>query len=927
MARVAHMPSKRRQGTLWYLIGFILLIIAVNVFINQLYAVRLHGALGYGNVFNKNLAFGLITKYAGAIVYAILAWVSLRKFQAIMPTLPYRTLTVFVALVGWGIGFGLWTLDPTQWFLFIHHAPFHHTDPLFHLDYSFYTYDLPILQGVASRIIFTIILWLITRVAWFATTMLRQNTVTTNLSAKKIHGQLRRLLLWMAFLFLLFAAVATLNRYAMALWPGNGQFIFGPDFVTARISIPIVSWLRILAWLVVTGSVVWMAVRVEKVFPITDGFVVLKARPFRFPIVAAAAWVLVLILSAIVNSLVNSLYVKPNQNTVELPYIQNTINATRYALGIDKVVTKPFVPTTSITAASIKRDQNAVDNVRINDQNQTTEIYNQLQSFKSYYQFDPASVDRYGKSEVYISAREMNVSQLPVQTWINKTLVYTHGYGVAVSPVNQFAKDGLPVLWASNTPQQTQAPLPKITQPRIYFGTQGNDVIAPSKQGEFDYPAGSNDATSHYKGGYGLMIRGNRWLLTLMQGTLRYYTTNQLVPKSEFLFDRNIYQRVEDIAPFLRYDHDAFPFINNKGQILWMMDAYTSTSNIPYAEPYMGTSYIRNSVKVVINAYTGKVTYYVVDKSDPILKSYEAIYPSLFTQNVPSDVRAHFRYPMDLFHTQATALTRYHMTSASAFYNQDDKWALANQIYQQNNVTSRPPVYQEIRMPDQTSPQFVLSALFTPVNKDNLNSWLVADNRPSDYGKLSLYQFSQSQLIFGPMQAENQIDADPSLSAQLSLWNQQGSQVIRGDLLMVPVGDALLYVEPIYLVANRQNSLPQLERVILDFNEQVYVNSTLSGALNDLLRGEGQSGTVSTGSGAGASPGGQTGTGGITGAGGKGSVARTGTGQSAQKAALINRANALFAEYESDTAKGQFTAAGKALQQLGSILKQLTSTK
>ena len=921
MAQVARMPSKRRPSTTWYLIGFILLIVAGNVFINQLYAVRLHAALGYGAVFTKNLTFSLATKYVGAIVYGLLAWLSVQKFRSVMPRLPHRTLAVFVALVGWGIGFTLWTLQPSQWFLFFHHAPFHQRDPLFHLDYSFYAYDLPILQGIAARIIFTIILWLMTRIAWFAATMLRQNTVTANLPAKEIHGQLRRLLLSMAFLFLLFAAVATLNRYAMALWPGNGQFIFGPDYVTAHISIPIASWLRILAWLVVTGSVVWMAVRVEKVFPVSDGFVVLRFRPFRFPVAAAGSWVLVLILSSIANSLVNSLYVAPNQNTAELPYIQDTINATRFALGINKVETKPFVPTTSITAASIKRDQNAVDNVRINDQNQTTQIYNQLQSFKSYFEFDPASVDRYGTSEVYISAREMNISQLPVQTWINKTLVYTHGYGVAVSPVNQFSNDGLPVLWAGNTPQQTQAPLPKVTQPRIYFGTQGNDVIAPSKQPEFDYPAGSNDATSHYKGGYGLLIRGNRWLLTLMQGTLRYYTTDQLVPASEFLFDRNIYQRVEDIAPFLRYDHDAFPFINNKGQILWMMDAYTTASNIPYAEPYMGTSYIRNSVKVVINAYTGKVTYYVVDKSDPILKSYEAIYPTLFTQNVPSDIRAHFRYPMDLFQAQATALTRYHMTNAAAFYNQDDKWALAYQIYQQNNVTTRPPVYQEIRMPDQTSPQFVLSELFTPVNKDNLNGWLVADNRPSDYGKLSLYQFPQGDLIFGPMQAENEIDTDPTLSAQLSLWNQQGSQVIRGDLLMIPVGDALLYVEPIYLVANRQNSLPQLQRVVLDFNKQVFVNTTLSGALTDLLRGEGLSGTVSTGSGAGAAPAGGTGTG------GKGVAARqpAGAGALAQRAALIARANALFAEYEKDTAKGQFTAAGQALQQLGNILKQLTN--
>lgn len=910
LATLHTIRPKRRIGLLPVVVIILLLMIATNIFINELYQVRLHNALGYGSVYVKNLTFQLLSRYGGAVVYALLAAVAVRPFRSLLPSLPYQMLTAVAIFFGWTVGYGMWSLEPTAWYLFFHHVPFRVADPLFHLDLSFYTYDLPILQGVAARVITTLILWLLARVLWFGVTLLRQQGITAGLRPENIHAQLRQLLLWVAALFLLFAAVAVLNRYAIALWAGNGQFIFGPDYVTAHITVPIVSWLRILSWLLVSASVVWMALRVQLVFPVKDGFVVLRFRPFRFPAAAVGLWVLVSILSSLANSLVNGLYVHPNQNTVELPYIQHTIDATRYAMGIQQVQTHRFVPASSITLAAARRDQNALDNVRVNDQNQTTEIYNQLQSFKSYFQFDPASVDRYQQAEVYISAREMNSDQLPVQTWINRTLVYTHGYGVAASPVNAFDKEGLPLLWAKNTPQQTMAPLPNVTRPQIYFGLQGGDVIAPSKQVEFDYPNGSSDVTSHYQGGYGLPVRGNRWLLALQQGTLRFYTTNQLMPTSEFLFDRNIYQRVRDIAPFLTLDHDAFPFIDSRGHIEWMLDAYTSTANVPYAQSYMGTAYIRNSVKVVVDAYSGQVTLYEVDPADPLVQSLAQVYPHLFVTRIPADVRAHFRYPMDLFSAQSQALTRYHMTNASAFYNQEDQWAIASQIYQQNNVEPRPPVYQMIRMPGQTTPQFVLSSLFTPVGKDNLNGWLIADNQPSDYGELHLYQFPQSQLTFGPMQAENQIDADPTISAQLSLWNQQGSKVIRGDLLMVPVANSLLYVEPIYLVADRQNSLPQLERVIIDFDQQVYVNNTMGAALNDLLQAQGQGGLTGP-----TAPSGPTG----------GNAPGPATAPSVQqRTALLHRANALFQAYEADTAKGDLQGAGKALQELGQLLGQLT---
>ncbi|MCL6549170.1 MAG: UPF0182 family protein, partial [Alicyclobacillus sp.] len=320
--------------------------------------------------------------------------------------------------------------------------------------------------------------------------------------------------------------------------------------------------------------------------------------------------------------------------------------------------------------------------------------------------------------------------------------------------------------------------------------------------------------------------------------------------------------------------------------------------------------------------------FYVVDPHDPMLQSLARIYPHLFTYQVPADIRAHFRYPMDLFQAQAQALTRYHMTDPSAFYNQEDLWDIANQIYQQNQVQRRPPVYQMIRMPDQTTPHFVLSILFTPHQKDNLNGWLIADNEPGHYGQLTLYQFPQSRIIFGPMQAENQIDANPAISQQLTLWNQQGSQVVRGDLLLIPIGDTMLYVEPVYLVASRENSLPQLQRVIIDFNQQVYIDNSLGAAIQDLLNDQQAGGAVGAGGGvAGGGPGAggsQTGGAGAGAGGALGGGAGAGGNLGGQsQAALIKQANELFTQYQQDTAKGDLAAAGRDLQQLGNVLQAL----
>lgn len=890
---------------LYALMAIVAILMAGHVWIDRLYALKTHAALGYGAVYSTNMMFELVTRYGGAVLYVCLALSALRPFRQIVPATVYTLLKIVVGILGWTVGYGVWSLDATAWLLFFHHKPFSTSDPIFHQNISFYVYVLPIWVGVLGRIIATIVLWMAVRVVYLVALFAQQHLSMsrTNLAAL-VRRQIKVLLAVGSLLFLCFAAVSVLNRYELALNSSNGSFIFGPDFVVANLTIPIFSWIHVAFLLLVSLAFAWMWTRVDDAVVIREGVAFISWQAFRRPIYALGLYVVSLSLTAGVGGLVGALYVHPNQNTVELPYIKNTIDATRWAFNIEKVQAKQFTPSNVLTQDEVNKDSNSLQNVRVNDQGQTTAIYNQLQSFKNYFNFSSASVDRYDDSEVYVSARQMDDSKLPVQTWANKTLVYTHGYGLAISPVNQFDTDGLPMMWAKNTPQQTQAPIPTITEPRIYFGMMNNDVIAPSKQTEFDYPVGSVDHASNYSGGMGLPISGNRWLLALQEGNLKFFTSDQITSKSEWLFDRDIYQRVQDIAPFLRYDNDAFPFIDGQGHIQWMLDAYTNTNNIPYAQQFMGASYIRNSVKVVMDAYTGKTTFYVIDATDPMIQTLMQTYPSLFTSSVPADIAAHFRYPQDLFQAQATALTRYHITDPSAFFNQEDQWDIAHQIYAQNQVAVRPPVYQMVRMPDRPRPEFVLSALFTPNKKDNLNGWLIAGNEPDNYGQLTVYQFPQSSLILGPMQAENQIDSNPTISAQLTLWNQQGSHVVRGDLLLIPVGDAMLYVEPIYLVANRDNALPQLERVIVAFNKQVYIDTSLGAAMNDLLQGTASAAPEPN------APQGAGGTGGQTP--GKGSASD-----------LANQANQLLALYEADTAKGNFEAAGKDLKMLGDVLAQL----
>lgn len=880
------------------IVAIIGVIVFGRVFLNFLLDYKEHVALGYKSVYLRELALQIIPTYVTGILFLLLSWLSVIPFRKQVSRALYTLIVIPVLVVGWLIGYGLGHIDPTTWLLFFHHQSFNRVDPIFHLDMSFYVYTLPVLKSILAKLIAAMFYFIILRTGVIFIISIQSRPTFDDY----VRG-LRYVSRISAVIFLLFAVDTFLGRYSLLYTSGEGNFLFGPNFTQTHLTLPVTIWVKTLTLVLVSIAFLLLSFKGKERLRLND---LRTYKPILWSFVSFVASSIILALVALA---MNRLYVHPNQQTVEAPYIKRSIDATRWAANINKVQTKPFISNTQMDNTLIDKNKDLLKNVRINDIGQTQEIYDQLQSFKSYFTFKSANADRYNGKEVYIAVRQLDQSKLPVQTWINKKLVYTHGYGVAASPVNEFDSKGLPITVAMDTPQKTKAPIPKITQPNIYFGSMSNEVVAPSKQGEFDYPLKSADHTSHYQGGYNLPLKGNRLLLAIEKGSLKYITSSQFTDKSQLIFDRNIYTRVKDIAPFISYDSDAYPFITDNGHVKWILDAYTKSSRIPYAQNFHGTSYIRNSMKVVIDAYTGKVTFYVIDKKDPMIQSLMQVYPELFTTKIPKDVTKHFRYPRDLFQLQSKAITTYHMTSPAAFYNQEDLWDIAKEVYQQNNTQERPPVYQMIQMPGEANPEFVLSELFTPNNKMNLNGWLIANNEPNHYGELTLYQFPQSSLFFGPMQAENQIDSNTDVSGKLTLWNQNGSHVIRGNLLLVPIGKTALYIEPIYLVADRKGALPQLQRVVIDFNEKVYMGTTLTDALRIMIN-DITGGAPSNPS----NPPGKT-----------NQQPSQGASQSVKQ--LAKQANQLLDQYKKDTANGDYAKAGQDMEKLQNLLQKILASK
>ena len=743
--------------------------------------------------------------------------------------IPWRSLVaggalVLAALVALG--------EASNWdaaLRFIRQAPYGEADPLFGKDIGFYLFSLPAYVELKNWMLLTLALSvLVAGAVYWARGDLAPEKRPPATPWVIAHGSV--------LLGLFFAVKAWsywLDRYLLLY--GDNAVVVGASYTDIHVELP--ALLALVGLALAAASASWANIWV---------------RTYMLP---AAAAVLVfggsIALALAVPALFERLYVKPNELQLETPYLKRNIALTREAYNLRQITVKPFPAEQGLTFQSLQANRATIDNIRLWDWQPLMATYAQLQEIRTYYKFHSIDIDRYeidrSYQQVMLSARELEPERLPsnAQTWVNLHLLFTHGYGVVMSPVTRKSAEGLPLFYLRDIPPVASGG-PPVREPRIYFG-QGDDsyVIVDGSTPEFDYPMGEENVYGTYEGEGGVSVGGvaRRALFAWYFDDLNILLTDYITSASRVLFRRNIQHRVETIAPFLRLDHDPYVVVS-AGKLFWVQDAYTTSDWFPYAEPLPGggANYIRNSVKIAIDAYNGSVDFYISDSADPIIKTYSRIFPGLFKpfSSMPADLQRHVRYPEDLFIIQAQMYRTYHMDAPEVFYNREDLWQFPRQPAAFNGVEEgdgarMAPYYIIMRLPGEARAEFFLMLPMAPSRRENMIAWLAARCDAPDYGKLIVYEFPKEKLVYGPFQIEARINQNTEISQQISLWNQMGSRVIRGHLLVVPIENSILYVSPLYLRA-ATGQLPELKRVIAAYGDQVVMKETLAEALTALFK-------------------------------------------------------------------------------------------
>jgi uncharacterized membrane protein (UPF0182 family) len=626
---------------------------------------------------------------------------------------------------------------------------------------------------------------------------------------------------------------------------------------------------------------------------------------------------------------VSNFVVKPNELVREQPYISNNIEMTRQAFGLDKFQQHEFPAETTVGATDPQNNQATLSNIRLWDWHALQDTLRQIQEIRTYYDFPDIDIDRYdidgAMREVMLAARELNVDKLPESSrnWINDKLIYTHGYGITMNPVNGFTSEGLPTLMLSNMPVQSTVHSLNVTRPEVYFGQLTNtDVYVKTRQQEFNYPQGQSNSLTSYQGTGGIELGGflRRILIAIDRGDLgKLPFSDDVNDQSRLLMRRNVRDRVTALAPFLIYDQDPYIVVGDDGRLRWILDAFTASDNYPYSSHYRvgdeQSNYMRNSVKAVVDAYDGTTTFYVFDDQDPILAAYRQIFPTLFKDGatMPGGLRKHVRYPELLLKLQAEVYGLYHMTNPEVFYNREDLWTVATEVGLgdggEQATMAMQPNFVLMKLPDESGVEFVEILPFTPANRNNLIGWIAGRSDGAHYGTAVVYDFPKTKLVDGPLQIEARIDQNAQLSGQLTLWNQQGSHVRRGSLLVIPCGKALLYAEPIYLQADR-SPMPELRLVVLALQDKLAYGTTFEAALASLF------GNATSSLSAAEAPAAPQ------------SIGATAAPQpAADLNGLISEASKNFADYQRLTSEGKLGEAGQKLDQLKQVLAKLSAYK
>ncbi len=832
-------PAKRRWMTalvVLILAGALALFILINISKGFYSEWLWFNSLGYGSVYATILKTKVLVFFSAAIIFCILflgnlvlatrlapkteahfgPWAIVRRPQQIL-RLGVITGTALLSLIFGLVAQGNWPVV----LRFLNGQPFGIADPVFHREIGFYVFSLPflhLLQGwLVSALIITLLGSAVVYLLSYTVQRLRFDL------ARPVLAHIGGLVM------------AILGLFAWGYWLGIWELVFSSRGVVFGASYADMHAKLPAQWILLAVVVICMGIILVSVL----------RRNFRWPVYGIGGWIVVaIIVGGVFPGFVQRFQVQPNELARERPYIEYNIQFTREAFALDRVEEQSFPAEKAPSYQDIAQNEVTINNIRLWDHRPLKDTYNQIQSIRLYYDFYDVDVDRYiidGEyRQVMLSARELSAEKLAgqAQTWVNRRLQFTHGYGITLSPVNEVSTEGLPILLVKDIPPVGDF---EIEQPRIYFGEKTNNyVIVKTKTEEFDYPMGDENVYGYYQGKGGVSIGSfiHRLVYAWQLGDINILISGELTPESRVLYYRNIRERVNHLAPFLKLDSDPYLVVID-GRLFWIQDAYTTTDRYPYSEPLgSGLNYIRNSVKAVIDAYNGSVTFYVTDPEDALIQTYQAIFPELFVPagQMPDSLRVHLRYPEDMFNVQASVYQSYHMRDARVFYNKEDLWAVPKEVYF-GSEQAMEPYYIIMRLPDEEKEEFLLMLPFTPVNKNNTIGWLAARCDGENYGKLLAYLFPKERLVYGPSQIENRIGQDTVITEQLALWGRGGSRVIRGNLLLIPLGKSNLYVEPVFLQAET-GGLPQLKRVIVAAGEQIAMEPTLEGSIAAIFGAE-----------------------------------------------------------------------------------------
>ena len=849
-------PPRRRRLKIWIVVAALLLLLSLSRILSIYVSALWFGSLGYSSVYWYVLKTKLALFAGSAVITALLLSATFLLFQRLFGAYAFENRTIilnnqpfqfspakFIRPLGWviavffGLVYGFKLKEHWRQFALFWNQPSSNIyDPMFGKPLSFYLFSLPLYDLISSWLLGVTFIILCAALAY---SLLGLPQTVLKPSVRWSSGAaFRGVCVALALFLLVLSWQAYLSRFPF-LWEDHAIFS-GVTYTEAHYTLP--------ALLIVSVALI-----IAAVILLVNGFAV---RRFSVLLIALALPLAAYLIGVVlVPSYIQGFIVKPNELDREAPYITHNIEWTRRGFGLDQIELREFAAEPSVGALDLPNNRESLENIRLWDWRALQDTLRQIQAIRTYYDFPDVDVDRYvvgGKTRQMMNApREINDDKLPASSrnWINERLIYTHGYGITMNSANGFTPEGLPQFVLSNMPVESAAGEIKVTRPEIYFGELTDRyVYVKTRQKEFDYPQGDANATTTYEGTGGIQIgnRFRRMLLAWSIGDLsKLPFSNDVTSESRVLINRNIREIVNGLAPFLTYDKDPYIVVSNDGRLFWMMDAFTESSYFPYSTHHdvAGNSlnYIRNSVKVVIDAYNGTAHFYVFDEKDPIIAAYRRIFPNLFQDmnQMPADLRAHVRYPETLVRAQGEVYSLYHTQNPKVFFQREDVWNIAQQITINQKgekvSTAIDPYFVLMQLPgEQQRNEFVLILPFTPSNRNNMIGWMAGRSDGENYGKLVVYNFPESRLIDGPVQIEARIDQDAQLSAQFTLWNQQGSSVVRGHLLVIPIGRSLIFVEPIYLQAQR-SPMPELRLVVLATQEKLGYGQTFTEAMNSLF--------------------------------------------------------------------------------------------